>query len=101
MTPVSFRRRTGSRSVDGMGRNTTGFTPYPWPNSLPSSHSLTERTQSHQIQFDLVPACLGKKQNPYSDNHDIGIKCKPRKIQSAQSKKAISTSGHTLLPCFT
>lgn len=73
------------------------------PNPSPSSQAPTQRTQAHLSQCVLVLACLGGKKNvqiiitlEYNANPK-----KKKKIQSAQSREAISTCGHTLSPCFT
>lgn len=105
--PASFRRH--SRSRGGQSAGAPAGTP---PASL-CTHSQTHHpacTLQHSthraIRSDLFLFLLiwGKKKK--LDNDHIGIKCKtfhhppPPKIQSAQSREAISTCGHTLLPCF-
>lgn len=98
-------RHSGDVASCGVDRVQWPGLEHPGPHSAPTAKHIAQLAGSYTEPWEPICSCsglFGKKK--CLDNHHIGIKWKPpqkRKIQSAQSREAISTCGHTLSPCFT
>lgn len=103
-SPVSACTTEGTepRSQGGQSAGT-------WAGAPPTAEHTAQLalppqgTQSHQFSFVLVPACSGRGEKMFRWSlpwNKMQTKTQQQQIQSAQSREALSTLGHALLPCF-
>ena len=98
-------QETASHGVDGVQQPRPG-TPQPPCTTEPIPQlagSYTAHTGPSEPMCSCSGLFRGKKnvQIIITLEYNANQKKKKKKIQSAQSREAISTCGHTLLPCFT